>query len=67
LAASSVDVVVQDLDDPDWDALSLSDLPAVWIGDARDDRSGPQVAKPVRAEDLLAAVLGVLASAARKG
>lgn len=62
LEESRADLVVQDLDDPGWDSLETGAIPVVGIGDARADRPGTTVPKPVRAEDLLAAVLGALPS-----
>jgi len=58
---SPVDLAVVDLDDPDWDGVDLGGVPVVWIGDPRDDRSGPVLSKPVRAEDLLRTVLRAMA------
>jgi CheY-like chemotaxis protein len=60
-ASCRSDLVVRDLDDPVWDRFAFGDLPVVCLGDARDVWSGPLVAKPVRAEELLASVLARLA------
>jgi signal transduction histidine kinase/CheY-like chemotaxis protein len=62
MGISPVDLAVVDLDDPDWDSVDLDGIPVVWIGDPRDDRPGPVLAKPVRANDLMRIVLRALAN-----
>jgi len=61
MGIAPVDLAVVDLDDPDWDSLEITGVPVVWIGDPRDDRPGPVLSKPVRADDLMRTVLVALA------